>query len=373
MTLSAVIFTALAMLTAQDTAAAEEHVLPAEMCRGFWMLPVDLAPGEDGAVRRLWFLHDTGASQTFVDPESLERLTGRRFSSGQRVNLTNATSGPLRINALGVRIRDLDHLSTTLGREIDGVMSVEALSAFLLILDYPREEMRIRQGALPRPDRTRIFSTRGPDRRPWLEVDMAGRTERLLIDSGAGGLSFAVNGLDRLALMEPPQTFSAATRFDRIEYRPAARLDGAVHVAGLAFETPVIEQVERAELLGGEVLSRFVVTLDQANRRVRLDPAVAGPVGASDQHELGAALLPDAEGFDVLEVFDATPAARAGLRAGDRITHFGGRPAPVRGCEPLSPGPNGGDSLTVLRGGEAITLNLDAIPVLPAPTSPGAP
>ncbi|MGJ3232397.1 MAG: PDZ domain-containing protein [Oceanicaulis sp.] len=365
------LLSALALFASDE--APREHVLPAELCRGFWMLPVDLKPGEDGAVRRLWFLHDTGASRTHVDPDALERLTGRRFSDDQRVNLVEATAGPLSINSLSVRITDLDHLSTTLGREVDGIMSVHALQDFLLILDYPAGQMRIREGVLPRPDGEHVFSTRGPDRRPWLDVDLAGRNERLLIDSGAGGLSFAVNRLDRLPLMAAPQTIQAAVRFDRIEPRPAARLDGDARVAGLTFETPVIEQVERSPLLGAEVLSHFVVTLDQANRRVRLDPAVSGAVAAWDQHELGAALMPDASGFDVLEVFENTPAARAGLREGDRITHFDGRPVRERGCDPLSPGPEGGAVITVARDGEARVIGLDAVPVLPAPTSPAVP
>jgi hypothetical protein len=371
MALITVLVAALSVLARLEP--AETYTLPAETCRGFWLLPVDLQPGEDGAQRRLWFLHDTGASRTHVDPDALERLTGRRFSDDQRVTLTDASAGPLKINALGVRVTELDHISTALGREIDGIMSVHALEDFLLILDYPAGEMRIREGALPRPDGERIFSTRGPDRRPWVRVDLAGRSERLLLDSGAGGLSFAVNRLDRLTLMQPPQTYSAAVRFDRIEYRPAARLNGSARLAGIAFETPVIEQVERAPLLGGEVLSHFVVTLDQANRRVRLDPAGPGPVAAWDKTELGAALMPDSSGFDVIEVFDATPAARAGLLAGDRITHFNADPAPERGCAPLAPGRNGGPTLTVERGGDVVTLELDAVPVLPAPISPGVP
>ena len=363
---------AFALGLAQPAAASQDVILPAELCRGFWLLPVEFEPGEDGQARTLWFLHDTGASRTVVDPDSIERLFGQRLKDDQRITLTHARSGRLRLNRLPGRVMELDHISIALGRPIDGIMSVYALEDFLLILDYPAGEMRLREGELPRPDGRTVFSTRGPDGRPWLRIDLAGRERPLLIDSGGGGLTFAVNHIERFNLAAPPRILSSAVRFDRIERRPVARLDGDAMVAGLRIEAPVIEEVPRSELLGGEILRYFVVTLDQANRRVRMEHAVEGPIAPLDHYASGATLRPTAAGIEVLEVYDGAPMAAAGVAAGDLITHFDGVPAAERGCTaPISgtvPGINpGSTALRIRRGGVEQVLQVENFPVLPAP------
>lgn len=351
---------------AAPAAGEADAWVPAQLCRGFWMLPVELEPGPSGEVHTLWFLHDTGASQTFVDPDAIARVSGQGVETGRRVRFTNATSGALTFNRLAARVSELDHLAIALGRPIDGILSVHALSGFLLTLDYPAGEMRVRAGSLPRPDGETVFSTRGPDRRPWLDVDLAGRVRPLLIDSGAGGLTFAVNDIERFDLATQPRVMTSAVRFDRIERRAVARLAGDAMVAGLRVETPVVEEVPRAELLGGEILKNFVVTLDQANRRVRLELAVESPVPAADHFELGGALRPVADGLEVLEVYPQTPLGEAGIEAGSVITHFDGVATAQRGCAGAA-AQAGMIALTLRTGDVQRIVEVDVFPVLLAP------
>ena len=357
---------ALTLSLALQTAAgadADAHVVPTEMCRGYWMLPVTLQPREgDTEARTLWFLHDTGASNTFVDPDSLERISDRTFESGERVNIVDATAGPVQINRLPARITDLDHLSIALGREIDGIMSVHALDDFLLVLDYPNEQMRLREGRLPRPDGETIFSSRGPDRRPWLNIDFAGREQRLLIDSGAGRLTFAVNDIDQFQLTEPAREISGAVRFDRLEARRVSRLDGNAGVAGLSFETPVLEEVSRAALLGGGALRHFVVTLDQQTRRVSLVTSRTEAVPAEPHIEYGAVLRQTQAGLQVARLYDGLPFANAGVRLHDTITHFDGIPVAARGCDTQQS--EGTMTLDLLRNGVELQLTAKLTPVL---------
>lgn len=352
-------------LVAQDATLEEEYVLPAEVCRGFWLLPVSLQPGPSGEERVLWFLHDTGASNTYLDPDSIERVSGQVLAEGTTARITDASSGPLSINEMPTEVRELDHLSISLGRPIDGLMSVYALQDFLLILDYPAEEMRLRQGSLPRPDGEIVFSTRGPDRRPWLRVDLAGRTRPLLIDSGAGSLTIAVNNIDRFDLLDEPQVLASSTRINRIEQRRLARLNGEADIAGLRVQYPVMEEVPQSELLGGELLKHFVITLDQPNRRVQMVPATQSPVPAEDHFEIGAGLRPTTEGFEVLAIYPDTPASAGGLQAGDVMTHFDGVRVAERGCGPRTA--QGPLQVSVLRGGESIALALEMVPVLDYP------
>ncbi len=351
----------------QSAAHAEaEYIVPTQICRGYWLIPVALqARDGDEDARTLWFLHDTGASNTYVDPDSLQRVSGRRFEPGRRVNLVDASAGPVRINRLPTRVRELDHLSITLGRQIDGLMSVHVLDDFLMVLDYPASQMRLRRGALPRPDGETVFSSRGPDRRPWINVDFAGREQRLLVDSGAGALGFAVNDIDRFDLVAPARPLTGAVRIDRLEPRRLARLDGQARLAGLSFVSPVLEEAPRSPLLGAQALQHFVVTLDQRQRRLKLRRVTDGPIPASDHYEFGAVMRPTTAGFELVRVFDQTPLHAAGARPGDIITHFGDIPAAERGCDFALDG--GEVSLRLLRDGEQISLDLVLTPVLAAP------
>ncbi|MEO1040541.1 MAG: PDZ domain-containing protein [Pseudomonadota bacterium] len=369
--LAAVLFAALllasgAPVRAGAVQADREIVVPTELCRGFWFIPVTLQPRDrEAPSRTLWFLHDTGASNSYVDPDSLERVTGRRLEANRRVRIVDASAGPVRFNRLSVRVDELDHLSIALGREIDGILSVHTFDDFLQILDYPGREMRLRTGALPRPDGRSVFSSRGPDRRPWVEVDFAGRTQRLLVDSGAAGTAFAVNDIDDFALLAPARPLAGAVRFNRLEARRIARLDGQAELAGLRFDSPVLEEVPNSPLLGGEALRRYVVVLDQTRRRVAFYPTESGPVAAEPAFEFGAVLRPRLEGLEVERLFPETPFAEAGLRRGDLITHFDGQPVAERGCSRAQH--SGQIELRVLRDGADQTIPVNLWPVLPAP------
>jgi membrane-associated protease RseP (regulator of RpoE activity) len=75
--------------------------------------------------------------------------------------------------------------------------------------------------------------------------------------------------------------------------------------------------------VGGELLARCRVTLDYSNHRVRIEPgeAFARPF---DTDMSGASIVPSARGFRVGFVNPDTPAAAAGLQAGDLLIEIGG-------------------------------------------------
>jgi len=315
--------------------ASNVRIIPTEMCDGYFFVPVTLADRKgypDG--RTLWFLHDTGASNSFIDPDSLERVSGTRVESGDRINIRDATSGPLTFNRLPVRARELDHLSRALGREIDGIMSFGALDDFLLTLDYGRSEMRIETGELPRPDNETIFNASGPDYRPWLRMRFSNRSRRMLIDSGAAGSDLVVQDIDRFETVDPPRNTRAATRLSEIERRQSARVSENVTFGDYVLQTPTIQSTPGTELIGGEVMKHFVWTFDQHNERVRIVPIDPEHIITFDPvYSHGIILGSHPDGFHVVDVLDDTPAARVDLKPGDIITHWNGAPVATRGCE----------------------------------------
>ena len=316
----------------QVQAEDETWVVPTELCRGYWFVPVALNEAKYGPDSVLHFIYDTGASATYIDKGALERLTGRTFDSGDRVRLVDASSGDIQFHKLGGRIRNLGHLSMAMGRPVDGILAVDTFEKFLLTLDPVAGEMSLARGNLPRPDGQTVFSTRGRDERPWLKVSIAGNKETLLVDSGAAGTGISINKIERFPLQGEPRVFSSSVRLSRIEKHSAARLDGAVTLAGLTFEEPVIEDVPGTQLLGGEMLQYFVMTLDQRKRRLSLRPTRSEPVPPAPRFELGMAYRPTAEGLLVTEIYENTPAHAAGLQDGDLVIEINGARPDLRGC-----------------------------------------
>lgn len=320
------------MAAAAGMTGADPVDVPTEMCRGYFFVPVTLAPREGYPEdRTLWFLYDTGASTTYADPDSVERVSGRDMSGYGRVTLTGATAGPVNYNRLPARLTDLDHLSIALGREIDGILAYDGFSDYLVTLDYAAGQIRIEEGRLPRPDDVEVFSTRGRDERPWLDVEFPNRTRRMLIDSGAAGTVLAVNDLHRYALTEPPRPLHAATRFNRIEYRDGSRIDGAVRLGPHRLPSPQAEDVPQTELIGGEVMQHFTWTFDFERDRVRIERRADTALAFPPEPALGLSFRPVAEGLRVEAVLDGA-ADGLDLQAGDVITHWNGQPVRARGC-----------------------------------------
>lgn len=341
------------------TAVADPIEVPTEMCRGYFFVPIRLAE-RDGYPedRTLWFLYDTGASTTYVDPDAIERVSGRSMDGLERVNITGATAGPVNYNRLPARLTDLDHLSIALGREIDGILAYDGFDDYLVTLDYAAGQIRLETGRLPRPDGTDVFSTRGPDDRPWMEIEFPNRTRRMLIDSGAAATIFAVNDIERYLLTEPPRPVNAATRFSSIEYRDGSRIDGEVRLGPYALPSPQVEEVPETELIGGEVMQHFTWTFDFERERVRIERRSDTELVFPPEPALGLSFRPVTEGLHVEAVLDGA-APDIDIRAGDVITHWNDRPVRDRGC-------NSGEigdviRLTRLRDGDSAEVDVPVV------------
>lgn len=345
----------------------EPVVLPTEMCRGYFFVPVTLEvrEGETAQERTLWFLYDTGAASSFVDPDSIERVSGRRLDTGVRANFGTTMSGPLRLTGLRARVRDLDHLSIALGREIDGILEFDAFEDVLLTLDYAASEMRVVSGELPRADGETIFRANGPDIRPWIQVRFPGRgTRRLLIDSGAALSPVILRDIERYDTVTPPRATGAAVRFSEIERRSSARLSGNPTIGSNVLTRPIIQSTPETEILGGQVMRHFSWTFDQRNERVRLvrnDPET--PITFAPLVTHGLVLVPENDGMRVASVIANSPAFDAGVQTDDFITHFNGAQMRDRTCD-LDITPPETLDIDLIRDGEALALTLTLYPLV---------
>ncbi len=313
---------------------SEPLVIPTEMCGEYFFLPVTLAarPGypED---RVLWFLYDTGASFSIVDPGSLERVSRIRLKPDQWANIREATSGPINFSKLRVKAVNLEHLSQALGRQLDGILAYEAFSKFLLTLDYHNQEMKIERGELPRPDGEMIFSSKGSDSRPWLEVEFPQGKRRLLLDSGAGSSALVVQELDRFKTTFPAVNIGVAFRLKKLEDRTAARSLENVQFGPEVLVQPILESTPGTQLIGGKVLRNFIWTFDQKKKRVRMVPVNPGePISFESKIIHGMVFKFKDSKLLIEALVDGSPAALSDLQVNDVVTHFNGSPLAERGC-----------------------------------------
>lgn len=314
---------------------AQTGVVETTICRDYFMVQFTSTKREGGEALSL--LYDTGASFTAIDPDALARFTGDRLPAGKRVRIRNLKTGDVTVDGLRARLVELDHLSTALGQELDGILAYDAFGKLLVTLDYPADEMRVSTGALPPPDGQTRFSTKGRDKRPWLRVDFAGRERLVLIDSGANS-SFSVNDIDTYPTVEPPTLARASTRFRTMEYRKAARLDGEASFGAITVDKPILAEVPGSELLGSEIMLPFAVTFDVVRKRVAFegDPNVSIPT--EPVRSTGMLSRSESDGMTVVKVLDDSPAAMAGVVPGDKIVAINGKAPRARGCDPRNQG-----------------------------------
>ena len=354
---------AASLQTAPVEPEAESRIIPSEMCDGFFFVPITLAPREGYPEdRTLWYIYDTGASSTYTDPDSIERVSGIQLDNGDRANITDATAGPLTFHRLPSRIRDLDHLSHALGREIDGILAYDVFGSSLVTLDYQSNEIRLTPGELPRPDDQAIFSTNGRDDRPWLDIRFSNRTRRMLLDSGAGRTGLTVRRINRFELDTDPVPVGASTRFSRIEVREGARASEDAFIGPHRMIAPTLETTPGSELIGVDVMRHFIWTFDFENERVRMERHTPDrPIEFDPIFGHGMVLGWHEDGFQVREILPGTPASHQDIRPGDVVTHMNGRAVSERGCRPPS---NERIALRISRDGAIVELDFALYPLV---------
>jgi hypothetical protein len=266
-------------------ASPAEIVLPLKTVIGKPVVTVVLA---DGSQADLFF--DTGAGGAVVDRSLAERL--HLSSRGEaRVASPGGEGVPASQVALTLRLAgqpfEIDALAMDRGPLIAGhpdlpagVLGPRSFPGYLVTLDMAAGRLVLDRGALPAADGKNVFSAGDDPQLFSVPVDLAGRSLRLVLDSGAsGGISLPLASAEGLPLEAAPQVVGRGRRVDREVVIYGARLRGNANVAGEVLENPRIrfDDALQQGLLGNEVLGRMEITLDEANRRVRLRPSPAAP------------------------------------------------------------------------------------------------
>jgi hypothetical protein len=155
-----------------------------------------------------------------------------------------------------------------------GVLSPAMFPGYLVSLDYPKKELRIRAGELGKPDSQTLFAYRDGRMIPSIMAKIGEQTIEAHLDSGSGaGLSLPTRVAEKLPLDGKPIDTGKKARSVRGDFPVfQGKLKGNVSFGQYSVAEPTIEfsDVVQRGNLGSRILERFVITLDVKNRRFQL-------------------------------------------------------------------------------------------------------
>jgi hypothetical protein len=155
-----------------------------------------------------------------------------------------------------------------------GVLSPAMFPGYLVTLDYPKKEIRIRAGELGTPDNKTLFAYQNGRPIPSVLAKVADQTVEAHLDSGSGaGLSLPTRLADKLPLAGKPVATGKKARSVSGDFAVfQGKLKGKLTFGQFSFDDPAIEfsDIVRHGNLGARILNRFVLTLDVKNRRFQM-------------------------------------------------------------------------------------------------------
>ena len=192
-----------------------------------------------------------------------------------------------RVDALSIGAAQFHDLTAALDpffsqTEEDGVLGRNVYEALLLTLDYPAQLVRLEKGELPQADEKSIFAyTPSEGGAPMLAMHLQEQSFLAVLDTGAArGLILPASKAGEFSFFSGPVSAGEAVgpQLGTAESQ-VGRLAGDLRFGLYTVTKPVGVILDRPEfLVGSQLLGNFAVTLDQAQRRVRLARADISPI-----------------------------------------------------------------------------------------------
>lgn len=312
-----------------------------------------LIPAKVGSSGVLTFLLDTGAEATVIASDRVKEaglVDGARSSGttqGGEIETQMFKGAPVRagnlpLGKLNIAAVDLSGLSAGTGRRIDGILGYEFFRDRVVRIDYAARTVSVlRKGTALGAGIRLPLIVRGNT--PFIRAEMRQGRNRaegdMLLDTGAVG---AVTVYSQFLKAHPKLRPARSVAITSGAILPGQFVTAVGRLTGLrsgklAVRSPVTNfsanadaddaAADEAGLIGGEVLSRYRLTLDYSGRRAVLRPS----------REANSPYLFDASGMSLTKdqnndvkvrlVLAGSPAGEAGIKAGDVLRSIDGRAA----------------------------------------------
>lgn len=174
----------------------------------------------------------------------------------------------------GVTIAAMDRVRLGDENAPVGVLSPAMFPGYLVVLDYPKKEIRIRSGELGEPDGKTVFGYQQGRPIPSVMATIGDQMIETHLDSGSGGgLSLPTKIAEKLPLDGKPVETGKKARSVSGEFPVfEGKLKGELKFGQFTFENPTIDfsDVVQRGNIGARILQRFVITLDVKNRRFQM-------------------------------------------------------------------------------------------------------
>lgn len=298
--------------------------------------PVVSFTSADGVRRRMTL--DTGADAVLVTPGFVAAcgLTTRpanrshRDASGTWAGTPVAMLDKLQLGA--VRFEDFDADVVGLQMGSDALLGWPLWRDVLLTIDYPRQQLILKQGGLPPPDGKRILPLRLDHDRLMVQVTLDGREMWLNLDTGFGtgdSVDLTSARAAELAWASPPVPTVIAHTPGGAVTQKVGRLKGDLVLGSYRFVQPVAGTNEgiAADILGAWALANFTLTLDLRNMRAQFDRPGEAPIRTGSVSVAGFDCDLTSQPLKVTGILLGGEAERAGLQVGDLLLTIDGRPA----------------------------------------------
>ena len=325
--------------------------IPFELSNNLILVPArvnDSAP--------LWFILDTGATDSVIDSQLAKTLSlkviGRTLGTGGAGTATalifrGTTLKLPNVEAVNLTLYGfpLDSLSAPFGRKISGVIGNDILKQLVFEVDYASRVLNFYEPASYQYSGAGVVIPITLEGYPFVRARITLDGRRVIegkfeIDSGAtNAIMFNSPFVDRNKLLEgiskSNQVRTGGVGGSAVAF--SGRLK-SISLGSLKLEN-LIARFSRARrgddasakydgLIGGEILRRFRVVFDYSRRQMTLEPNVQ----FSETYEAdmsGLDLATEGEDFSVVvvnEVEKDSPGAEAGIQGEDVITAIDGRP-----------------------------------------------
>jgi predicted aspartyl protease len=320
---------------------------------GTTRVPFDLANNHiyiDGAVdgKPVRLMFDTGAGN-LLTPAAAKRLglaNKGKFASGgvgeQLNNLGFARAKQVRIGAATLAapvfaVTDLGDLPKVEGVPLDGLVGYEMFRRFGVTIDYAKQQLTLSEPKkfIPPPGAAALtFSLDG--HHAVIPGTLDGMPVRLIVDTGSRGslvmTAAFVHAHDLITRYgASPEAVTGWGVNGGSRGRPARF--GTLRLGGLDIDGIVgdlfigdkggLANPDWSGDLGGDILRRFTLAFDYANKKIYLAPnADIGKPYAFDRS--GLWLLVDGDALKVVDVAKDSAAEHAGLHIADRINSIDG-------------------------------------------------
>jgi hypothetical protein len=335
----------------------------------------------------LWFVLDSGSSYCLIDLNRAKAL-GLQFESsvegqgaGAGTYAVQVIRGPVQFGFPGLTIMvapagamDLSSIEPDIDHPVDGILGYDIFEKLAVTADYLSRQVTIAAPEVFHPiQQAQSLLLALQDRVPLVQgrITVPGNPPtdaQFLVDTGSG------DAVDHPLIKESTgkllQTVTGvglgqelsgvAGRIDSLQLGPF-ELRGAVSACCGGSDLS-------SRLIGGQILSRFSVTLDYPHQRLLLKPnRNFQQAFSADQSGLRLRLNPPTRELVIHAVTKNSPGADAGLRSGDVIVAVGNVPSSQVGLTKLRrmfEVSSGKYNLTIRRGDKTLDIPLQLRPFL---------